>query len=87
METIAQIAYNYLIENGFDSISYGDTYNLDAIAQLCKHSKISNLKNYHPLDRHEILLNSLEKSKLFSKCYLRHNNRLYRSFDIVKNES
>lgn len=79
-KTIDKIAYEYLVKNNFDAIGYGDTYNLDEIAHLCKHTTLNEL---HPLDRHIRLLNYLEKSPLFIKRYYRLH-RLNRVFYIKK---
>ena len=75
---VPEIAYKYLVDNGYDSIAFGDTRNLDSIAKLCTHT---NLMELHPLNRHYRLLNYLEHSKLFEKKYYRFN-RLCRIFYI-----
>lgn len=78
--TVAQIAHQYLTEQGFDGVAWGDTYNLDTIAKLCTHTNLSNL---HPLTRHKRLLDYLEKSPLFTKRYYRLE-QLCRVFYVVK---
>lgn len=73
-KTIAEHMRDVLIETdsgdgkGKYSVMYGDVYNLDECAMRCKHT---NLMELHPLDRHQRILNALERSKLFRKFLVR----------------
>ena len=84
-KTIAEHMRDVLIENdcgdgkGKYSVMYGDVYLLDYCAVRCKHT---NLMKLHPLDRHQRILNALEKSKLFKKFFVRITGA--RGFSLVR---
>ena len=56
---------------------------LDECASRCKHT---NLMELHPLDRHQRILNALERSKLFKKFFVKitgmRGRSLVRGFEM-----
>lgn len=83
MKTIADITYKYLLDNDHDFISYGDSYMMSDIANLCTHA---NLKDIHPLNRQDRILQALERDSKnrFEKTYYRAFRGLARSLKIIK---
>lgn len=67
-KNIANIMRDVLLENGCDSVMYGDVRLLDECAKKATHT---TLMKAHPLDRHERILRALDSSPLFEKFYIR----------------
>lgn len=78
-KTIADIAADHLKETNNNAVMWGDCFLLDEIASKCDHT---NLMTLHPLTRHHRIFNSLEKSKLFEKGYVRITG--FRGFSLVR---
>ena len=82
MKTIADIAYEHLIESDNPGIMWGDCALLDEIAWKCTHT---NLKETHPLKRHKRILDALDRDSRFDKFYIHMNGcpgPLWRCFKI-----
>jgi len=71
-KTIAEIAASHLEITGNQYVMWGDTSLLDEIADECSHT---NLMELHPLDRHQRILNALERSPLFKKEFINISGR------------
>ena len=83
MKTIADIAYEHLIETGNPGVMWGDVHLLDEIAWKCTHT---NLKDAHPLNRHKRILDALDKDLRFDKFFVHINGSpgpMWRSFKIL----
>lgn len=63
-KTISTIMKNVLIDNGCDSVMYGDCGLLDERAARAKHT---TLMDQHPLKRHDRIFKALDNSGLFIK--------------------
>lgn len=75
-KTIGEYAKEYLLFNGFDSVSWGDTYLLHEIAEYA-----GLLHRSWRTERQ--ILNALERSPLFEKGYFRaYKGRLCRTFTV-----
>lgn len=87
-KTIADIAYEHLIETDNPGVMWGDHILLDEIAIKCTHT---NLMNSHPLARHKRILDALEKDTRFEKQFIKmrgmRGNQIWRSFEIKKEET
>ena len=84
-KTIAEHMRDVLIEtNSGDGkgkyiVMWGDLHNLDECASRCKHT---NLMKLHPINRHQRILNALERSKLFRKFFVRITG--FRGLSLVR---
>lgn len=75
-KTIGELAKEYLESQGFDSVSFGDSYLLHEIAEY------AGIPHRSWRTERQIL-NALERSPLFEKYYFRgRRNRLCRMFVI-----
>ena len=90
MKTIAEIAVDVIRDAKCIGVMWGDVGLLDDIALRATHT---TLMSKHPLDRHQAILNSLEKSKLFKKGHIRvhvgefSQERLVRYFELKKQDN
>lgn len=73
-QTIAEHMRDVLIDNECNSVMWGDCRLLDECADRATHT---TLMEAHPLDRHIRVLNSLERSNLFEKFYIKLPVRFY----------
>lgn len=83
MKTIADIAYEHLIESDNWGVMWGDCALLDEIAWKCTHT---NLKEKHPLIRHKRILDALDRDSRFEKSYIHVRGSpgpLWRCFKII----
>ena len=56
-----------LEKNDLYAVMWGDTHLLDECAQL---TGLKKLQTLHPLNRHQRILNALDRSPLFVKYYI-----------------
>ena len=65
-QTIAEVAAEYLRENGLNGVMWGDTWSIHEIAKRAG-------KNYegHPSRTWNAILSALDRSPLFEKKYVR----------------
>jgi len=88
-KTIADIVVEVLKETDNPGIMYGDVVLLDMVANRATHTTLMKRKNgkcTHPLNRHNRILDALEKDERFEKFYIRmrgiRGNQLWRSFKL-----
>jgi hypothetical protein len=85
-KTIAQHMADVLNEEGLGFVMWGDCWLLDE----CYSRHRVGPPTRHPLDRHQLVLAALERSKLFEKGYvevdigLNNQRRLVRSFKLLR---
>lgn len=66
--TIAEHMRDVLIENDCEGVMWGDCGLLDECADRATHT---TLMKAHALDRHQRILNALDRSPLFEKFYIK----------------
>jgi len=91
-KSIADIVVEVLQETGNPGIMWGDTVLLDMVAERCNHTTLKKKKNgswTHPLDRHNRILDALDKDPRFEKQYFHargmRGNQWWRSFRLKTN--
>lgn len=91
---IGDIAIEVMKEEGLDFIGYSTFGMLDEIFSRARKEGIvkeigsrRGKRNPHPLNRHQVVLNSLDKDKRFKKSLMRCTNGraevLVRTFDLI----
>ncbi|QWU14272.1 hypothetical protein SAMN04487895_101569 [Paenibacillus sophorae] len=79
-KTIAEHMYDILIENGRNSVWYGD---LDEIHECANRAGMYDKHgDHHPLKINNRVLSALDKSDLFTKGYIKHIGRPARHYTI-----
>ena len=84
VKTIADVAYEHLIETDNLGVMWGDCALLDEIALKCTHT---NLREAHPLNRHKRILDALDRDSRFDKFYVHIKGSpgpLWRSFKVIQ---
>ena len=80
MNQIALTMVKLMQMNNMTHVWYGDIVIIEKCAVLC------NIQHFHPQKRIQTILNSLDKSDLFVKTYIKSDfsgkNRKYRCFTI-----
>ena len=83
MKTIADHTVEVLNETDNHGVMFGDVTLLDMITWRCTHT---NLRDKHPMIRHNRILNALDRDDRFEKFYERmrgvRGNQLWRSFRL-----
>lgn len=95
-KTIADITIEVLKETDNQGIMWGDAFLLDMIAERCDaqlHTTLRTKKDgthVHPLNRHNRILNALDKDPRFEKMYFHargmRGNQWWRSFKLKEEE-
>ena len=81
-KTIAEHMRDVLVERGFDSVIWGD------VGPVSQAITRAGVKAGHPLDRHQRVINALERSPLFEKRLVhamdsRGRRRVVRGFKLI----
>lgn len=66
-KTIAEYMREVLLETDNNSVMHGDAHLFDDCARRATHT---NLIDQHPFERQARIMNALERSSLFDKCYV-----------------
>jgi len=90
-KTIADIVVEVLKETDNGGIMWGDSVLLDMVARRCEHTTLMRKKDgsyTHPLNRHNRILDALDKDSRFEKLYFHargmRGNQYWRNFKLKK---